>query len=145
MSQEHNPESLLRELVCFNFYRGWRGISEYYRKSLPTGVSAQQSYILELCDCAEPVHVGRIAQALEIDISAISAMLRRMEKTGLIRREVEPNNRRQTQVYLTESGEALRDLVRSEMEHADTALRALIPQAKIDELIDIVDRIRALR
>ncbi len=144
MSQELDPELFLRELVCFNFYRGWRGISEYYRKSLPTGVSAQQSYILELCDRVEPVHVGRIAQALEIDISAISAMLRRMEKSGLTRREIEPDNRRQTQVYLTESGEKLRDQVRSEMEQADVALRALIPQPMIDELIDIVDRIRTL-
>tara|TARA_A200000159_G_scaffold159823_1_gene178986 strand:- start:182 stop:619 length:438 start_codon:yes stop_codon:yes gene_type:complete len=138
-------ESLLRELVCFNFYRGWRGISEYYRKSLPVGVSAQQSYILELCARDEPVHVTQIANALEIDISAISGMLRRMEKSGLIRRTVEPDNRRQTQVYLTETGEQLRDKVRREMERADAALRELIPQKKINELIDIVDRIRKLR
>lgn len=137
-------ESKLRELVCFNFYRGWRGISDYYRKSLPAGVSAQQSYILELCDHDEPLHVTDLANALEIDISAISGMLRRMEKSGLIRREVEPGNRRQTQVFLTETGEELRRKVRREMARADTVLRELIPQKKIAELIDIVDRIREL-
>lgn len=134
----------LRELVCFNFYRGWRGITEYYRKLLPEGISAQQSYILEICDREKGVLVSHIAQALEIDISAISSMLRRMENTNLIRRKVQPENRRQTVVYLTKQGEALREKIREDMMEADIALRKVIPQPMIDGLIKIVDRVRIL-
>lgn len=144
MSNSNDAELALRELVCFNFYRGWRGISEYYRKYLPDGISAQQSYILELCDREHGVLVSYIARALEIDISAISGMLRRMESSNLIRRETQPDNRRQTLVYLTSEGEVLRERVRTEMEEADAILRQRIPQAKIDQLIEIVDSIRQL-
>lgn len=104
MARNSNVEPVLRNLFCFNFYRGWRGISEFYRNYLPVGISAQQSYLLELYKTDEGILVGDIAHQLETDISAVSGLLKRMESSGLIRREVLPSNRRQTLVFLTLQG-----------------------------------------
>ncbi|UVM50479.1 MarR family transcriptional regulator [Pseudomonas sp. B21-015] len=106
MARNSNAEPVLRNLFCFNFYRGWRGISEFYRKYLPEGISAQQSYLLELCQTDKGILVGDIAHQLEIDISAVSGLLKRMEGSSLIRREVLPSNRRQTLVFLTLQGKS---------------------------------------
>lgn len=144
MRELYHAEKMLKELICFNFYRGWRGISEFYRTSLPQGVSAQQSYIIELCDADQGVLVSQIANALEIEMSAISGMLRRMEANGIIRRETRSENRRQTLVFLTKSGVRLRKQVRTRMIEADKELRRIIPASKIRELISVVDRIRSL-
>jgi len=143
-SKKNDDAFALKSLICFNFYRGWRGISEYYRKSLPPGVSPQQSYILEICDMKNGVQVSHIANVLEIDISAISGMLRRMELSRLIRREIQSDNRRQILVYLTEDGEILKKKVIEEMLKADAVLRDSISQSMIDSLIETVDRIREL-
>ncbi len=145
VSKKKNEDAFaLKGLICFNFYRGWRGISEYYRKSLPPGISPQQSYILEICDIDNGVQVSYIANILEIDISAISGMLRRMEVSGLIRREIQSDNRRQILVYLTKDGEIMKSKVMEAMLKADVVLRASISQSMIDSLIETVNRIRKL-
>ena len=35
-----------RDLVCFNFYLGWRHIQSIYRSAFPAGVSPQRAYLL---------------------------------------------------------------------------------------------------
>jgi DNA-binding MarR family transcriptional regulator len=137
-----SEQLFLRDLVCFNFYRGWRGISEYYRAFLPSNVSAPQSYVLEVCDESSGITVGKIAEALEIDLPAISSLLRRMESSGMIRREVLPENRRHTLVFLTPYGAEIRAQVRSSMVQADRELGKLISQQEVLQLICIVDKIR---
>jgi DNA-binding MarR family transcriptional regulator len=128
-------------MVCFNFYRGWRGISGYYRHYLPDGVSAQQSYILELCDEANGIDVGSLAAALEIDSPAISSLLRRMEASQLVRREVLSSNRRHTFVYLTPGGVRLRDEVRDRARVAERELLKHISEADAAQLAQLVEKI----
>lgn len=144
MDQNTDANAALRNLICFNFYRGWRGISEFYRRSLPDNISAQQSYILDICSEDSGVLVGEIAAALEIELSAISSMLRRMEGSGLITRSVKASNRRQTLVYLTPEGSEMKIEVRKKMVLADKELRKIIPEDMIKELVGIVDHIRKL-
>jgi DNA-binding MarR family transcriptional regulator len=141
MDSVENIGNLLRTLTCFNFYRGWRGISEYYRHYLPDGISAQQSYILELCDESSGVDVGTLAKQLEIDSPAISSMLRRMEASDLIRREVMSSNRRRTLVFLTPAGNAIRDQIRTQASIADKALLKHISSAESAQLACIVEKI----
>lgn len=141
MDRVKDVGNLLRTLTCFNFYRGWRGISEYYRHYLPEGVSAQQSYILELCDVEEGIDVGTLAGFLEIDSPAISSMLRRMEASGLVRREVMASNRRRTLVFLTQAGKIIRDDIRSRVSKADKELLKHLSEAESEQLALIVEKI----
>lgn len=134
----------LKGLICFNFYRGWRGISEFYRRYLPEGVSAQQTYVLELCQPDQPIGVGEIASQLEIDVPAVSALLGRMEKNRLIRREVLASNRRHTCVFLTQEGGELRQAIRQRMAAADQHLLRSVTAEEVEQLSRLVDKLRAL-
>lgn len=131
----------LRKMVCFNFYRGWRGISAYYRHYLPEGVSAQQTYVLELCDETGGVDVGTLAAALEIDSPAVSSLLRRMEASKLVRREVLTSDRRRTLVYLTGAGASLRDEVRERFCEADRELFKHFSDGDARQLAQLVEKI----
>jgi MarR family transcriptional regulator, organic hydroperoxide resistance regulator len=131
----------LRKMVCFNFYRGWRGISAYYRHYLPEGVSAQQTYVLELCEVDAGVDVGTVANALEIDSPAVSSLLRRMEASSLVRRQVVTNNRRRTLVFLTEEGAKLREEWRERACEADRELFKSFTSADVQQLASLVDKI----
>ncbi|MDO4173342.1 MAG: MarR family transcriptional regulator [Eubacteriales bacterium] len=53
------------------------------------------------------IYVSDLAKKLCITKSAVSRMLGNLEKWGLVERAVDPNNRRNTFVYLTEKGSTL--------------------------------------
>lgn len=137
-------ESDLRQLICFSFYKGWRVINNYYSHYLPKGVTPQQSYILESCHETEGTTVSEVAQQLENEMSAISSMLKRMESANLIRREVQPDNRRKTSVYLTPQGAQLREEIRTAMIKADQVLTKTLSVEEKASLLHIVDNLRAL-
>ncbi|MFT6897260.1 MAG: DNA-binding MarR family transcriptional regulator [Paraglaciecola sp.] len=134
----------LRQLICFNFYKGWRVINNFYSHYLPKGVTPQQSYILESCHENHGTTVSEVAQRLENEMSAISSMLKRMESANLIRREVQPDNRRKTSVYLTPQGAQLRDEIRTAMIEADQILTGRLSVDEKAILLNIVDNLRSL-
>lgn len=144
MNDPADPRPTLHQLVCFNFYRGWREVSEFYRNVLPEGISLQQNYILEHCDASRGVLVSAIAQRLEIDKPAISGMLRRMEKSGLIRREVNPDNRRQTRVFLTDCGVRTRARIRESIADAEESMQSVLAPDDVTTLARIAEAIQQL-
>lgn len=77
-------------------------------------------------------------------MSAVSGLLKRMEASGLVRREVAPQNRRQTLVYLTAEGEQLHSQMHTAMVVADKQLSKAIPKEDKVALMKVVDQIRVL-
>ena len=51
------------------------------------------------------IYVSELAKQLDVTVPAVSNILRKLERQSLIRREVDENNRRNTYVIITESGE----------------------------------------
>lgn len=135
---------MLQGLLCFNFYRGWRGVTDYYRKYLPDDVSVPQSYILELCSLSQPIYVSQLAKGLEIAPPAISSLLKRMEKSELVYRKIPVDNRRKVCVYLSNKGEKLRNDIRQKMFEADENMSKTIAKEDLEHLISVVDKIRLL-
>ncbi|MEL7086951.1 MAG: MarR family winged helix-turn-helix transcriptional regulator [Planctomycetota bacterium] len=104
----HHDTDDLRQLLCFNFYLGWRAIQAYYKPHFSAGMNPQSMYVLALLDPDQPSHVTRIAEALGIDKPAVSGLLDRMETAGLVRRADDPADGRGVHVYLTAEGQTLR-------------------------------------
>ncbi len=50
---------------------------------------------------------SEIAQQLEISKASVAVSVKRMESAGLLRREVDPSDRRVTHLYLTPAGEEM--------------------------------------
>lgn len=96
--------------------------------------SAEQAAESSVC-------VSDLAQMLLSAPSAVSRMLRGMEKKGLVKREIDLSNRRTTYVLLTEKGMAVRQ---SEIARLDTMLEQVISrmgEAEINQLIGLWNRL----
>ena len=131
----------LSHLACFNFYLGWRLIQAYYKDCLSDGMTAQRMYVLALCDRERPATVSTIAHALTIDLPAVSGLLDRMEKDGLIQRRRVPDNRRTVHVTLTERGEAVREEHNRRLQRADGPLLQSVSEEDLAALRRVVDGI----
>ncbi len=68
------------EFLCFSFYKGWRDVKAFYQEFLGNDISPQNVYVLELCDLEKQLSMQQLADKLELDASATSTLVSRMEK-----------------------------------------------------------------
>jgi MarR family transcriptional regulator, organic hydroperoxide resistance regulator len=129
------------DLVCFNFYLGWRHIQSIYRSTFPTGVSPQRTYLLCACDPSSPTPVAQLVAALELDSPAMSGLLARLEGEGLLDRRVNPADRREVLIHLTPAGVRLREEAVQALTAADRDLRALVDPEDLTRLRRIVTQL----
>lgn len=94
------------DLLCFNFYRGWRLVQDFYAPAFPKDLTPQRSYVLDYC-MEEERTVSDIATMMQIDDAAISNILRRMEKDGLIEKRKSKSDGRALRIKATEYGAKL--------------------------------------
>jgi len=102
----------LNQYLCFNFYRGWREVASFYKDMLGNDVSPQNVYILELCDLKNKITMNQLSKGMELDGSAISTLVARMEKKSLLKRTHGTADRRTVFVQLTKEGNELREKFR---------------------------------
>lgn len=76
-------------------------------KLLPYDVTPGQYGVLNCLWRQEATTPKDIARILGLEMTTISGVLDRMQKKGLIERDVDPNDRRCVHVRLTEQGKAL--------------------------------------
>ena len=134
----------LHQMICFNLYAGWRFIQAFYRTSFPSGMNAQRFYVLSLCERDDGVNVSQIADAIQIELPAVSALLGRMERSGLIQRRSSPNNRREVLVFLTPEGERMRGETYAKMNAIQGKLMHYVSEEDVVHLRDLVGKIKEL-
>jgi homoprotocatechuate degradation regulator HpaR len=80
----------------------------YFRPTLQHfGVTDQQWRILRALSQEGPMEIGVVASRCELLSPSLTGILTRMDKMGLLRREVLRDDQRRTQVSLTPKGAAL--------------------------------------
>lgn len=129
-------ETELSELV----HRIGHRLRHGYRHVLePLGLSPGQGRALRvLAEADEPLRMGMLAEALRIVPRSVTPVIDALEESELVRREVDPANRRSTLLVLTERGrevhgqvveargEAARELFSVLSEEQQEQLRALL-------------------
>ena len=129
------------DLVCFNFYRGWRQVQAIYRRAFPVGVTPQRAYLLCACDPVAETSVAALIEALDLDAAGMSGLLGRLEAEGLIGRAVNPADRREVLVGLTPAGVLLREECLAALLIADESLRRAISARDVAGLKNVVARL----
>jgi DNA-binding MarR family transcriptional regulator len=129
------------DLVCFNFYRGWRQVQAIYRQAFPAGVTPQRAYLLCACDPAAETSVAALIEALDLDAAGMSGLLGRLEADGLVGRAVNPADRREVLVGLTPAGVSLREECLAALLRADESLRRAISARDVAGLKNVVARL----
>jgi DNA-binding MarR family transcriptional regulator len=87
------------------------------------------------------IYVNDLAEQLEVSKSMVSKMLQNLEQRDLIERAVDPHNRRNTFVFLTQKGRAFDDLQRR---RADAFVYQVSDRLGEERFLEIMDGIRAL-
>ncbi|GAA2437216.1 MarR family transcriptional regulator [Streptomyces glaucus] len=100
---------LLDEQLCFALYAAQRAVTAAYRPVLDElGLTYPQYLVLLVLWERGETTVKELAAALRLDYGTVSPLLKRLESTGLVRRERAAHDERSVLVACTERGERLR-------------------------------------
>ena len=104
----HDPLAL-EEQVCFGLSVAARTVVGAYRPLLePLGLTHPQFLVMVALWQDGPLSVKELGDRLLLDSGTLSPLLKRLEATGLVRRDRATADERQVVVSMTEKGEALR-------------------------------------
>jgi len=138
----------LNDLICFNYYKGWRSVTAIHKQIYGNDNSIQMHFLLKLCDLTTTTNISDIAKGMNLDNSAVSLLVSRMEKKGLLRREDGEADRRIVFVKLTNAGRDLRAFYSKKVELFNQAItKGMSPtdQATLQSIVVKIERNRENR
>ncbi|MBE9547168.1 MAG: MarR family transcriptional regulator [Proteobacteria bacterium] len=101
-----------RDLICFKLGSATRRIQKYYNNRYGEyGITIAQSFILFSLLESDGLSIKNLAERLNIDSSAITGLVDRLEKESLVERRVDPKDRRSFSIFLTNKGKNLAETV----------------------------------
>jgi len=133
----------LNQFICFNFYNGWREITGFYKDSLGMDVTPQKVYVFELLDADKKLTMNELSKGMNLDSSAVSTLISRMEKKSLVKRTHGKKDRRTVFVQLTKEGVEERDKIRQKLGGMIEGIGENISEEDIETLKRIVTKISA--
>jgi MarR family transcriptional regulator, organic hydroperoxide resistance regulator len=93
---------------CFRLNALSRKVSRLYNARLTEmGVTAPQSFVILDVNNYEGSSVKDIAARIELDSSAVTGLIDRLEKEDILERRDDPEDRRGTKIFLTAKGREL--------------------------------------
>lgn len=95
---------------CFSVYSAAHALNRVYKPLLDRlGVTYPQYLVLLVLWERDQRLVGEIGDALKLDSSTLTPLLKRMEAAGILKRTRGTEDQRQVRVALTERGRALKE------------------------------------
>lgn len=126
--------------LCFALYGAANRMTRLYRPMLDAlGLTYPQYLAMLVLWEASPRTVGALGEALDLESSTLTPLLKRLETQGLVARTRDPEDERRVIVALTEAGAALRDQAKAVPEQLFCKLN--LP---LNELGDLRERLKAL-
>jgi DNA-binding MarR family transcriptional regulator len=101
---------LLDHQICFSLHSAARAFNGVYRAALKDlGLTYPQYLVMLVLWEHGETPVKKLGEHLRLDSGTLSPLLKRLEATGLVRRERSVRDERSVHVHLTEAGTALRE------------------------------------
>ncbi|HJV41277.1 MarR family transcriptional regulator [Caulobacter sp.] len=96
--------------LCFALYGATNRMTRLYRPLLDAiGLTYPQYLAMMVLWEQSPRTVGALGDALDLDSSTLTPLLKRLEAGGLVERHRDPDDERRVIVALTDKGRALRE------------------------------------
>ena len=133
-----------RESNLFDrFYKSWRGIEVAYEKiASDCGVTTNVMYILTLLykNC-EPMTQNELSKELHLSKQTVSSVVDSLEKRGWVTRSIDPNDRRNRIVTLTESGRETGRHIGRTMRRAEFSAFEMLPDEEKLSLVNSMEKL----
>lgn len=124
-ASSESPVEILRldNQLCFALYGAANRMTRLYRPILDAlGLTYPQYLAMLVLWEQSPRTVGALGDALDLDSSTLTPLLKRLEAGGLVERRRDPDDERRVIVALTDKGQALREQAASVPEKLFCAL-----------------------
>ena len=135
----HNGECFLMkfDLTLSNLItKSARVVTQHYqRELLQYGISPSQGGIVYILSIAGSSTQVKIAELLHLDKTNVNAMVKKLEKSGLITLEKDKNDARKSIINLTENGRSLAEKLKQADKAVSETYRKLTGNAKNEEII----------
>lgn len=96
------------------------------------GLTSAQSGVLFYLGRADGALIGEVAEALDAAPSAMTGLIDRMARAGLVERRADPADGRAQRVYMTEQGRAAREVAKDGLAAINARLTEGFTEAEID-------------
>ncbi|MEU1598029.1 MarR family transcriptional regulator [Streptomyces sp. NPDC005708] len=104
---------LLDDQLCFALYAASRAVTARYRPLLDAlGLTYPQYLVMLVLWEQDSISVRDLGQALQLESSTLSPLLKRLEASGLLHRERRPEDERSVAIRLTDAGARLQEKAR---------------------------------
>ena len=136
----------LDDNLCFAVYAANHAFTAAYRPLLePLGLTYPQYLVLLVLWEAEGPSVKEIGARLHLDSGTLTPLLKRMEASGLVRRQRDAADERQVRIHLTPAGQALRAAAAGVQDRLGCALAEAPESLAVlrDALATLATRLRA--
>jgi DNA-binding MarR family transcriptional regulator len=141
-TRNSEPVEVLRldRQLCFALYGAANRVTRLYRPMLDAlGLTYPQYLAMLVLWETSPRTVGALGEALDLESSTLTPLLKRLEAQGLVDRARDPEDERRVIVTLTEAGAALREKAKAVPEQLFCKLNI-----QLDELGDLRERLKTL-
>src|SRR5271167_325135 len=109
----------------------------------PLGLTpAQERALRMITRSEEPLRMAELADQLGIVPRSVTTVIDALEQAGLVRREIDPHNRRAIRLHLTDQGRSVRDGMREARRGAAEDLFAPLSAAdrkSLGQLLSLLD------
>ncbi|MEV0145815.1 MULTISPECIES: MarR family transcriptional regulator [unclassified Nonomuraea] len=116
----------------------------YLNRLEPLGLTPGQARALRaLIDAGRPLRMVQLADQLRIVPRSVTPVIDALEEAGLVRREVDPANRRSTLVVITDAGQEVYERAREARRQAGQDLFAVLTGEQRDQLKELLGVVEA--
>lgn len=121
----------LEQQLCFAIYQLGHAFNRAYRSILAElGLTYPQYLVMLVLWERDGPMVKELGERLMLDSGTLTPLLKRLEASGLIRRERDARDERQVRIHLAEKGEMLREQGRCVQESIGQALGGAAGEAE---------------
>ena len=131
--------------VDYHIKSGWHAISRMYNSyAAPFDMTMAIGYVLLNIDKKKGTPATKIAPALGLVARSLTRMLKSLEDKKWIRREIDEDDRRVVNVFLTEEGKRKRDFARQGVILFNDAIYEKIGEEKLNIFFEVMQNINEI-
>ena len=131
--------------VDYHIKSGWHAISRMYNSyAAPFDMTMAIGYVLLNIDKKKGTPATKIAPALGLEARSLTRMLKSLEDKKWIRREIDEDDRRVVNVFLTEEGKRKRDFARQGVILFNDAIYEKIGEEKLNVFFEVMQNINEI-
>ena len=125
--------------MATNVEAAYRHLEQVYERMIaPLGLNILEWYALRALYEEDGLTASRMAALVCRHPSSMTALLDRMEDKDLLRRQIDPNDRRSVRVFLTDQGRAYQPRVEQVVQQLGTVMDTLVTREQMDAFFHVL-------